>query len=214
MTTEDRQIQVLMVDDYPLLREGVRAALYERAHVIFADHTAHVEQLCRELSPDVLLFSSRPYESLAIEQIAVLHRTFPTLKILLMVADEQLAQARLALPLGVHGLLVKSDPLPLLNQAIHLILEGAQWLSPSARSVPVGKALPLTPLSSRERQLLDLIARGWDNPAIGAQLGLKEQTVRNYASQIYQKLNVTSRADAVLWAREHGFGRAAMSDER
>lgn len=59
-------------------------------------------------------------------------------------------------------------------------------------------------LSPRERELLSYLAMGWSNQKIGEEMGLKQQTVRNYISTIYEKLGIHSRAEAIVWAREHG----------
>ncbi len=203
-------IRVLMVDDYPLLQVGVRTALDQTQDIrliAFADHTAHTETLCERLAPHVLLYSSRPFEDVPLDRLAELRQLFPAMKILLMVADEQRDQGVAALDTGVNGVILKGDAQPLLERAVHTIMGGEVWLSPSISPAPPrspGLGLGLT---EREAQVLELIARGWDNAAIAAELYLAEQTVRNYTSRLYQRLGVSSRSEAIIWALENGFGR-------
>ena len=102
-----------------------------------------------------------------------------------------------------------------MRQAVQSLMNDTSWFSQEliARlnhlrgSSDIGSYQPLegVTFTSRERQVLECLARGWDNGRIGEEMGLKMQTVRNYISTIYEKLDVHSRAEALIWAREHGF---------
>jgi DNA-binding NarL/FixJ family response regulator len=204
--------RVLMVDDYPLLREGARSALDEMPdiHFIgFADHAGDVLRLIEQLQPDLLLYSSRPVESLALDVLAEITQRYPATKLVVMTTQEQGTGALAAVRQGARGALLKDDPLPLFQQAIRVACQGGVWISPSLSLVrkPVNPSLPT--MNERERALLELLARGWDNPTIAAQLSLAEQTVRNYTSALYRKLGAASRAEAIVWALQNGYGKHA-----
>jgi pimeloyl-ACP methyl ester carboxylesterase/DNA-binding CsgD family transcriptional regulator len=82
---------------------------------------------------------------------------------------------------------------------------------PSVSPVPDGAPSALLgELTSRERQVLELVARGLDNGSIGKRLGISEKTVRNHVSAVFNKLGVNSRPQAIVWARDAGFGRKSM----
>ncbi|HEX8684464.1 MAG TPA: response regulator transcription factor [Ardenticatenaceae bacterium] len=206
-------IRVLLVDDYPLFKEGVRVALAETPDIRFigfADHAGDAARLCERLAPDVLLYCSRPTEGLSLDLLDSLHQQFPAMKILLMVDEAQREQAMATFQRSVQALLYKRDPLPLLERAIRAICAGGMWLSPSI-SRSSAKAPDPALLTEREAEVLELIARGWDNTAVAASLFLGEQTVRNYTSRVYQKLEVSSRGEAIVWALEHGLGQTQAS---
>jgi DNA-binding NarL/FixJ family response regulator len=207
-------IRVLLVDDYPLFKEGVRVALAETPDIRFigfADHAGDAARLCERLAPDVLLYCSRPTAGLSLDLLGSLHQQFPALKILLMIDEAQREQALEAFQRCVQALLYKRDPLQLLERAIRAACAGGTWLSPSISRTPAKTPNPATALTEREAEVLELIVRGWDNTAVAAALFLGEQTVRNYTSRIYQKLEVSSRGEAIVWALERGLGQTQVS---
>ncbi len=202
-------IRVLVVDDYPLLREGIRSALNEMENIRaigFTDHTADAFRLCEQLTLDVLLYSPRPTDELSLDLIGSLHEQYPSIKILVLVDKQQSKQASEILSCGASGMLLKQDPLPLLERAIRTIYHSGVWLSPSILPSAIQPPTPMPSFTNREREVLHLIARGWDNATIAAELGLKRQTIRNYTSRIYSKLDVSSREEAIVWAIANGFG--------
>lgn len=97
-----------------------------------------------------------------------------------------------------------------MNRAIQDVMSDTSWFSHKVMErltqIRSGgtRTAPLVELSQRERQVLERVARGLTNDDIAAELGLAAQTVRNYISTIYEKINVHSRAGAVVWARERG----------
>jgi PAS domain S-box-containing protein len=98
-----------------------------------------------------------------------------------------------------------------LMKAVQAAVQDASWFSRSimeklmqVRSSELGES-KIAELTEREREVLVLVARGWDNKRIATELGLASQTVHNYLNRIYEKLNVGSRAELIIWARRHGF---------
>jgi len=94
-----------------------------------------------------------------------------------------------------HFMLAEEPAWPRLVEALHEFLP-----------VPAAQAGPFGELTERERELLELLARGLDNHQIGAHLGISEKTVRNHVSNVFAKLGVESRARAIVMARDAGFG--------
>lgn len=98
-----------------------------------------------------------------------------------------------------------------LKEAIETVMQNAAWFSRSIMDqlaqVKAGKPTQsgFDELTPREREVLELVAKGKDTSSIASELDITQQTVRNYLGQIYQKLGVRSRAEAIIWARERGF---------
>jgi DNA-binding NarL/FixJ family response regulator len=203
--------RVLLVDDYPLLGVGVRTTLNATADlrlIGFADYSAKVPELCHELTPDVLVISWRPTKVIPLDYIVAWHEEFPQMKILLMVTEEQREYARPALDRGVNGVMLKGDPLPVFELAIRTLLAGAKWFSPSLGPSRSLKPDLVSELTEREGEVLERIARGWDNATIAAEMHLAPQTVRNYSTRLYSKLAFSSRAEVIVWALDNGYGKA------
>ena len=98
-----------------------------------------------------------------------------------------------------------------LMQAIQEVMQDTAWFSRSVierlaqiRSDAPDETPVMVSLTKRERQLLELVAAGYTNAQLVEELGLAKNTVRNYVARIYEKLDVHSRAEAVVWARERG----------
>ena len=113
---------------------------------------------------------------------------------------------------GAAGILLKSEPLALLPQAIRAAAAGNIWQSQAVREAleaapeaGVAALAEMPALTRREREVLALIAEARNNAAIAAEMGVAGQSVRNYATRLYAKLGVGSRAEAMVWARQHGF---------
>lgn len=134
----------------------------------------------------------------------------PDLKVLILSAYGDDAHVRRLSQLSLSGYLLKDEAVQHLVQAVRVIAQGAVWFSQSVadklRGLPQlrGSRSDILELSERELEVLHRISSGLDNKEIAAQLNLAEQTVRNYASRLYQKIGVGSRAEAVVWAYEHG----------
>ena len=115
---------------------------------------------------------------------------------------------------GIDGYLLKDEATEALVSAVLAVHSGGTWFSRSVaqkmfewRSGEKSAAFDLT---RREEEMLAGIAQGWDNRRIAEEYALAEQTVRNYISRIYDKLNLHSRAEVVVWARQQGFARDSV----
>jgi DNA-binding NarL/FixJ family response regulator len=209
-------IRILLADDHPLIREGIRTILAtEPAFTLVGEGTDGVttQRLCQELLPDILLLDLHMPGAPAMETLAFVRHCCPTVKVLVLSAYDDDAYVRGAMAAGVAGYVLKEDAVESVVQAIHIVMQGGTWLS---RGVVAKLAQPTTleamqqempDLNEQEQHILKLLAQGQENSQIADELALAEQTVRNYISRLYTKLEVRTRGEAIIWAREHGFGQ-------
>lgn len=207
-------IRIVLADDHAVVRTGLRTLLAEESDIVVVGEAATgdaAQQLCVDLHPDILLLDLSMPGSSALETAAFLHANSPETRIVMLTAYHDGTAVRELVRAGVGGYVLKDDEPEAVAEAIAQVAGGGTWFSPQvmeelvrgSRGVDNGGHLP--DLTDREWELVSLIKRGWDNKHIAAELGLGEQTVRNYFSTIYAKIGVTSRTEAVIWAREHSF---------
>jgi DNA-binding NarL/FixJ family response regulator len=132
----------------------------------------------------------------------------PDVRVVVLTAYDDEAYVQALIEAGVAGYVLKDEAPESLVAAVHSVTQGGTWFSQPVvtklvrASTRAGSDGPS--LTEREDQLLRMIARGWDNARIAEEVHLGEQTVRNYASRVYGKLGVETRAEAIVWARDHG----------
>jgi DNA-binding NarL/FixJ family response regulator len=209
-------IRILIADDHPIFRFGMRTLLTAMPDFTVVGEAVTGEeaiQLTETLLPDLVLMDLNMPGMNGIDATARIHTQHPHTAILIvtMLDDDSVFAAMRA---GARGYLLKgADPVETLR-AIRAVAGGEAIFSPRvAQRVmdyfahsPVVPAHPaaLSDLSEREREVLTLIAQGLTNTAIAERLVLSPKTVRNYISEIYSKLQVTDRVQAMLRARESG----------
>jgi DNA-binding NarL/FixJ family response regulator len=208
-------IRILLADDHPLVRSGIRTMLSaEEDMILVAEATTgdEAQRLAVELEPQVLLLDLNMPGPPAIETLSYLRVQRPDVKVLVLTAYNDDAYVRGLVTSGVAGYVLKDEAAEAVVRAIRAVVQGDSWFSRSimeklAHRVVDGPELSDEPiLTNRERETLNLMARGWDNARIATELNLAEQTIRNYVSRIYLALSLSSRAEAVIWARERGLG--------
>jgi two-component system response regulator DegU len=206
--------RIVLADDHPLIRSGINTVFAATPDMLLigeATNGAEAQRLCRELQPHVLLLDLNMPGPSAAETVMYVRANCPDVKILVLSAHDDDVSIRSMVVIGVVGYVIKNDSAETLLRAIRTVMTGDRWFSWSIleKLVQTSHDQPIpdneVSLTNREQQLLSMIARGWDNPRIGAELNLAEQTVRNYISRIYLTIGVASRAEAVVWARERGF---------
>jgi DNA-binding NarL/FixJ family response regulator len=132
------------------------------------------------------------------------------MKVVVLTAYDDDAYVRGLVAAGAVGYVLKDEAPETVVRAIRAVAQGDTWFSHTIvqKLTRMGEKQTKVPsLSEREREILDLVARGWSNARIGSKLGLATQTVRNYLCGVYPRLGVASRAEAIIWARERGLGR-------
>jgi DNA-binding NarL/FixJ family response regulator len=211
-------IRVLVVDDHPLFLDGVRAALAgaEDVTVIGEAHdAAGAVATAVELVPDVVLLDVGLPDRSGIEAARDLLAVVPGVRVLVMTMSEDDETIVAAMRAGARGYIVKGAGRADLLAGIRTVAGGGAVFSGavadrlgsffgSLAALPGREAFPQ--LTGREREVLDLIARGYDNRRIARQLFLSDKTVRNHVSNVLTKLEADNRSEAVVRARNAGLG--------
>lgn len=205
--------RVMLADNHALIRSGIRTTLSTEQDITLVGEAVdgeQAQQLCVELMPDVLLLDLQMPGHRPIETVNFIRQRCPDTKVIILTAFDDDAYVRGLVAAGVAGYVLKDDALETLAQAIRIVMQGGNWFSrPVLRILAEGRAATSNGteepgLSSRDHQLLRMLARGWDNHHIASEMNLADQTVRNYISELYQKLGLKTRGEAIIWARERG----------
>jgi DNA-binding NarL/FixJ family response regulator len=211
-------LRVLIADDHPLFRAGLRAMLTSASDTeLIGEATTGSEavSLATELRPDLVMMDVQMPETDGIEATRRISRESPRVNILVVTMFEDDGTVFQAMRAGARGYVLKGANYAEMLRAIRAVGNGEAIFSPQVavrlvdffadiRPAALPRAFP--ELIDREREILDLIAQGLKNPEIADQLFLSPKTVRNHVSTILHKLQVADRAQAVLRAREAGFG--------
>ncbi len=206
-------IDILVVDDHPLFRQGVVNSLEMVPDFKVVGETSSGEEalkLALSLMPDVVLLDvSMPGWNgiVTAEKIAL---ACPATAIVMLTAADDRDKLLAALKAGARGYVLKGVSAKELSDVVRSACAGDVYVSPSIAaemlvSLTKGKAPdPLQELTERERQILELIGNGLTNREIGDEIFLSEKTIKHYVTNILQKLQVRSRVEAALLAARHG----------
>ncbi len=207
---------MVVADDHPVYREGLVTMLSDRGLVVVADVDSGEAALAAaaEHRPDVLLMDLQMPGIGGVEATRRLLAEQPGTAVLVVTMDSDDAAVFAALKAGARGYLVKDASGADIARAVESVARGESVLgarisgSVLAAAVGSGLAAPqaFPQLTAREREVLELVARGYDNARIGRHLGLSEKTVRNNVSTVLAKLPAATRAEAVAAARDAGLG--------
>jgi DNA-binding NarL/FixJ family response regulator len=210
-------LRVLIVDDHPTFRAGLRALLAtdERLRVVAEASTgAGAITAVASSSPDVVLMDVQMPGVDGVEATRRIVDAAPHVAVVVLTMHEDDATVFAALRAGARGYLLKGASRAELLRAIHAAAAGEALFGPAiARRMmayfgrPAPSAAPPFPeLTVREREILELIAAGRANADIADTLGVAPKTVRNHVSTVFAKLQVRDRAEAIVRAREAGLG--------
>lgn len=213
-----RDITVLLADDHPLYRSALRQVL-EEAHIrVLGEVSTGEEAVSQALQthPDVVVMDVRMPVMDGIEATRQMRDQLPDTPVVLITGmpDDQ-AQLLRAVDAGARSYLGKHEPTNSLLEAIHAVAGGAAFLPPDIAKLLLARlaqptrpnrelSLPGRVLSDRETQVLRLLSNGHRLKDIAHELGVSPRTVGNHISSIYRKLNVSRRADAVVYAVKEG----------
>jgi len=212
-------IHVLIADDQAITRTGLRTLLESVPDLEIigeATNGAEVIELAASLQPDVILMDLRMPGINGIEATRRIHRTSPHIGILVVTIFADDTSVFPAIRAGARGYLLKDTDQTELIQAIKTVARGGvifspgiahkvlQYLSAPPPNVP---KQAFDELTNRERDVLDLIARGYTNAEIAERLGLSPKTVSNNISNVLLKLQAVDRAKLMLLALEAGLGQ-------
>ena len=219
-------LRILIADDHPLVRKGLRSVLGSVPEFEVVGEAASGREAAERavaMQPDVVLMDLQMPGGSGIEATREIMRTSPLIRVLVVTLFQDDESVFTALRAGARGYVLKDADEEDLIAAVRAVGRGEAIFSPSvATRVLSYFAAPRPPapqqvfptLTDRERDILRLIAHGLPNPAIASQLNLSPKTVGNYVSNIFGKLQVVDRAEAIVRAREAGLAerRTGPSD--
>jgi DNA-binding NarL/FixJ family response regulator len=219
--------RVLIADDDDLMRAGLVELLSGESEIEVVGEAStgrEAVERARRLGPDVVLMDVRMPDLDGIEATGELARAAPDTKVLILTTFEQDDYVFGALRAGASGFLLKRTRPEELIAAVHTIARGDSLLSPSVTRLVIDRMaqqpLPelanqtrLQELTPREREVLELIARGLSNREIATELFVEESTVRTHVKRIQMKLQLRDRVQIVIFAYESGMNRPASSSE-
>lgn len=203
------QIKVLIVDDHPVVRVGLRTMLESEANISVTGMAESVKEALIEVQknqPDVVLMDLRMPEMDGIKAIAELRRIQPEMRILVLTnyeADEDIFRA---LQAGAMGYLLKSTPQDEIVQAIEMVHENRRCVPPDIKERLL-EMIGRVELSQRELEVLTLVAMGKANKEIAERLFISDKTARNHVASCLVKLGANDRTEAATTAIKRGLIR-------
>ena len=216
-------INVLIADDHVFYREGVRALLNNSPEITVVGEASNGDEVIAksaELNPTVILMDLKMPGINGIEATRKITAAQSTIGVLVITMFDDDDSVFAAMRAGARGYLLKDADKDELVRAIVAVERGEAIFSPaiaqrmiqyftvsSGHPVPSKKSKDFPELTERELEILDFIAQGHNNTVIANKLSLSIKTVQNYVSSILTKLQVADRAQAIVRAREAGFGK-------
>ena len=205
-------IRILLADDHPLIREGLRRILEMDPQIEVVGEVGDGQgaiNKTRILDPDVVLMDLKMPGTDGVEASRVIRREFPEIRIIILTVadDDDMLEVIRA---GASGYLLKDVEPGELLKAIHTVYEGRPAFHPivtsrllgeyNRLSMPVRKDDEISMLTEREKEVLGLIAQGESNKNIARKLFISEKTVKNHITSIFRKLKVEDRTQAAIFA--------------
>ncbi len=205
-------IRILLADDHPLIREGLRRILEMDPQIEVVGEVGDGQgaiNKTRILDPDVVLMDLKMPGTDGVEASRVIRREFPEIRIIILTVadDDDMLEVIRA---GASGYLLKDVEPGELLKAIHTVYEGRPAFHPivtsrllgeyNRLSMPVRKDDEISRLTEREKEVLGLIAQGESNKNIAHKLFISEKTVKNHITSIFRKLKVEDRTQAAIFA--------------
>ena len=211
-------LRVMVADDSTDFRVGIAALLASVDGLELVGEAVDGQQAVAgalDLQPDVVLMDLHMPGRNGIEATREIVSSAPHIAVLVLTMHEDDESVFSAVRAGARGYLVKGARQAELLRALRTVADGGAVFGPEIARRMIGffeaaasaaSATPFPDLTSREREILELVARGWSNQQIAAQLDLSIKTVRNHVSSVFTKIQVVDRAKAIVKAREAGIG--------
>jgi two-component system, NarL family, nitrate/nitrite response regulator NarL len=205
-------LEVVVADDHPLFREGVVACLGIDDRIVVVGEAEDADgavRVARETQPDIVLLDlTMPGGGL--QAVSRITAAAPSTRVIMLTASADEEHLLSAIRAGAAGYVLKDISADELVAIVHSVHAGNVHVAPSLafallhETSKPREADPLEALSTRERDVLELVARGLSNQEIAQQLGLAEQTIKDYMSSVLRKLHVRTRVEAALLAARSG----------
>ncbi len=210
-------IRVLIVDDHAPFRDGLRALLASVPEMEVAGEAENGDDAIREsakLQSDVILMDIQMPGMNGIEATRLIYQSSPHIGVIVLTMFEDNDSVFAAMRAGARGYLLKGADQTEILRAIHSVRNGEAMFGPAIARRLINffarinqqPQHPFPVLTEREREVLDLLARGTSNAEIAGALVISQKTVRNHVSNIFNKLQVADRAQAIVRARDAGLG--------
>jgi len=215
----EASIRVLIADDHLFYREGVRALLSSAPEIAIVGEAGSGDEVvarAAQLKPEVILMDLKMPGLNGIEATRRILAAQPEVGVLVVTMFDDDDSVFAVMRAGARGYLLKDADREELLRAIHAVQRGEAIFSPAIAQRMMGYfagrmstpgAAPFPELTEREREILELIAKGQNNTGIAGRLALSVKTVQNYVSSILSKLQVVDRSEAIVRAREAGLGK-------
>jgi two-component system, NarL family, response regulator DevR len=209
------KIRVLVVDDFPLVREGLAAALAIDPGFEVLGQASDAEEglrMARELRPDVVLLDLRMPEGGGIALLEKLRDELPEARALVVTASEKAEALLDAVAAGAAGYVTKRVSARELRHAVVTVYSGGSIITPTLAGhllreysqVSRGEPMHVRPLlGQREQEVLKLVAQGCTDREVGTRLYISPRTVQNHLARIREKTGLRRRSELAAWAAEH-----------
>ena len=205
-------IRVLLVDDHPVVRSGIRSALEKASDIEVIGEASNGEEALRlveDSPPDVLLLDMELPDIQGTRVAQQIQQSHPKVRILVLSAHDDSVYVKELIELGAAGYLMKEEAPEIIIDAVRGVAHGEQgWTSRRITAQIAGwlqasgsGEIKLTP---REHEVLYLVVQGKTNQGIAAELGISQKTVEKFMQSIFTKLNVASRVEAAVYAVREG----------
>jgi DNA-binding NarL/FixJ family response regulator len=215
--SEPNLIRVVLADDHEIVRKGIHDLLEEEDDIqVVAEAINGVEavDLTLEHRPDVAVLDIQMPEMTGIEATRQIKVKAPEIRILVLTAYDDDPYIFAVLQAGASGYVLKNAPASELVRAVRTVAAGGSAMDPTVTAKvmaqlssgkPLGAQAAVEGLTRREIDVLRLAAKGHTNRAIGLELGISDRTVQGHLANIFGKLGVTTRTEAVLLAMKQGW---------
>jgi two-component system nitrate/nitrite response regulator NarL len=215
----NRPIRVVLADDHPIVRDGLRKllSLEDDIEVVGeASDGREVLQLVQETEPDVVILDLRMPNLDGLSALQALQQSSKKAKVIVLTASEDKNEFVQAMKLGCSGIVLKQTAPELIVKSIRKVFAGEIWLDSHTTAAVMrqfaapgdiiggGKARERSPLSTREREIVGLVAQGYKNKEMAEKMFISEQTVKNHLHNIFDKLGVSDRLELALYAIHKG----------
>src|SRR5450432_4180087 len=222
-TTERRKtmIRVVIADDHPIVRDGLRKLLSIESDIEVVGEAGdgrEVLEVIQDVEPDVLLLDLRMPNLDGLSALQALQQTNKRTRVIVLTASEDKNEFVQAMKLGCSGIVLKQTAPDLIVKSIRKVHGGEIWLDSHTTAAVMrqfaapgeiggsgsGKSRERSPLSTREREIVQLVAQGYKNKEMAEKMFISEQTVKNHLHNIFDKLGVSDRLELALYAIHKG----------
>ncbi len=219
--SETKPIRVLIADDHGVVREGLRSLLSRAGLEVVGSAATGREavDLAQRLRPDVVLLDIRMPDMDGLQALIAIKESLPTTSVIILTTYTNLEYLARAVALGAAGYLSKEVDPDRIPPAVRAVVAGETIIDRSllqaALSIPLHLTgdkpqpamAPAHNLTEQEVRVLRLIAEGMSNDAIAEALSISRNTVKTHVRHIFEKLGVSDRTQAAIWAMRHGLAR-------